>query len=68
MIWGPGAVGNAIYTGCLLKDVLKAAGIDPSMGHNPRLHVAFESVELVIICMKRVYHMILLSMHLLDRR
>lgn len=56
MIWGAGAVGNAVYTGCLLRDLLKAVGVDPSMGHNPSLHVAFESVQLVMmypLCMKQ---------------
>lgn len=27
--WGPGAVGNAVWSGARLKDVLEAAGVKP---------------------------------------
>ena len=40
--WAPGAIGNAEWTGVALRDVLLAAGADTA----PRLHVAFESVDL----------------------
>lgn len=40
--WAPGAIGNAEWTGVALRDVLLAAGADI----DPRLHVAFESVDL----------------------
>jgi hydroxyacylglutathione hydrolase len=38
--WGPGATGNAIWGGVRLRDVLLAAGLDPSAGH-----VAFTGLD-----------------------
>ncbi|CAO3600781.1 unnamed protein product [Absidia cylindrospora] len=45
VIWGPGAIGNASYTGCLLKDVLASIGIDRKLENISSLHLAFQSVE-----------------------
>ncbi|KAI8327692.1 Oxidoreductase, molybdopterin-binding domain-containing protein, partial [Chlamydoabsidia padenii] len=45
VIWGPGAIGNAVYTGCRLKDVLDHANADFNSQDIGRLHVAFESME-----------------------
>ncbi|KAI9311663.1 sulfite oxidase [Dichotomocladium elegans] len=45
IVWGPGAVGNAVYAGCRLKDVLESLGVSPTLGHNPKLHVAFEAAQ-----------------------
>ena len=39
--WGPGAIGNASWTGVRLADVLRAAGADTAEGH----HVAFASLD-----------------------
>jgi hydroxyacylglutathione hydrolase len=38
--WGPGAVGNAIWSGVRLRDVLRAAGVDEQTGH-----VAFTGLD-----------------------
>jgi sulfite oxidase len=38
--WGPGAVGNAVWSGVRLRDVLRAAGADESAGH-----VAFTGLD-----------------------
>lgn len=48
MIWGPAAIGNAVYSGCRLRDVLIAAGAG-KLKNIGELHVAFESVEEVYI-------------------
>lgn len=40
--WGPGAIGNAEWTGVRLGDLLRAAGSDEDAG----LHVAFESSDM----------------------
>ncbi|SAL99701.1 hypothetical protein [Absidia glauca] len=45
VIWGPGAIGNAVYSGCLLKDVLDHANVNFASEDITRLHLAFESVE-----------------------
>ncbi|KAG2183871.1 hypothetical protein INT44_008882 [Umbelopsis vinacea] len=45
VVWGPGAVGNAVYTGCLLRDVLKAAGVVSNPEDVAKLHASFASVE-----------------------
>ncbi|KAG1398315.1 hypothetical protein G6F58_011346 [Rhizopus delemar] len=45
VIWGPGALGNAIYSGSRLKDVLEAIGVTSKIKNLSKLHVAFESVE-----------------------
>lgn len=45
VIWGPGALGNAIYSGCRLRDVLATVGVTTKIKNLSRLHVAFESVE-----------------------
>lgn len=42
--WAPGAIGNAEWTGVALTDVLRAAGAD----EHGNLHVAFESLDLVV--------------------
>jgi hypothetical protein len=47
VVWGPGAIGNAVYTGCLLRDVLHAAGVTSYPNEIIKLHAAFESVEQV---------------------
>lgn len=47
VIWGAGAVGNAVYSGCRLRDVLDAVGIRSPYPDVGRYHVAFESVEQV---------------------
>ncbi len=39
--WGPGAIGNAVWTGVALADVLRAAGAR----EDAALHVAFESCD-----------------------
>ncbi len=39
--WGPGAIGNASWTGAALADVLRAAGVDEGAG----LHVAFSALD-----------------------
>ncbi len=39
--WGPGAIGNARWTGVSLADVLRAAGA----GSGPGLHVAFSALD-----------------------
>ncbi|KAL1935445.1 hypothetical protein VTP01DRAFT_4585 [Rhizomucor pusillus] len=44
VIWGPAAIGNAVYSGCRLRDVLIAAGAG-KLKNIGKLHVAFESVE-----------------------
>ncbi|ORY06334.1 recombinant sulfite oxidase [Basidiobolus meristosporus CBS 931.73] len=41
VIWGPGTVGNAVWGGARLSDVLKEAGVP--MGLASQLHVAFEA-------------------------
>lgn len=43
--WGPGAIGNAEWTGVALGDVLRAAGLDESSMDR---HVAFESHDEVV--------------------
>lgn len=43
--WGPGAIGNARWTGVSLADVLRDAGVEPA----PDLHVAFASHDQVSI-------------------
>jgi hypothetical protein len=48
VIWGPCALGNAIYSGCRLKDVLESIGVTSKIKNLGKLHVAFESVEKVI--------------------
>ncbi|KAI8993722.1 Oxidoreductase, molybdopterin-binding domain-containing protein [Pilobolus umbonatus] len=45
VIWGPGALGNAIYSGCRLRDVLASVGITSKLENISQLHVSFESVE-----------------------
>ncbi|KAG1438307.1 hypothetical protein G6F56_012693 [Rhizopus delemar] len=45
VIWGPGAVGNTVYSGCRLKDVLASVGITSKIKSLSQLHVAFESIE-----------------------
>ncbi|KAI8879294.1 molybdopterin binding oxidoreductase [Backusella circina FSU 941] len=45
VIWGPCALGNAIYSGCRLKDVLESIGVTSKIKNLGKLHVAFESVE-----------------------
>ncbi|ORX59756.1 hypothetical protein DM01DRAFT_1317940 [Hesseltinella vesiculosa] len=45
VIWGPGAVANAKYSGCRLKDVLESIGLNCQIHDLGKLHVAFESVE-----------------------
>lgn len=45
VVWGPGAIGNAVYTGCSLRDVLNAAGVTSCPSEIIKLHAAFESVE-----------------------
>ena len=40
--WAPGAIGNALWTGVALADVLRAAGAS----EEPGLHVAFEAVDI----------------------
>lgn len=47
MIWGPGALGNAVYSGCRLRDVLATVGVTTKIKNLSKLHVAFESVEQV---------------------
>lgn len=48
VIWGPGALGNAVYSGCRLRDVLASIGVTSTKIKNlSKLHVAFESVEQV---------------------
>lgn len=47
VVWGPGAIGNAVYTGCSLRDVLNAAGVTSCPSEIIKLHAAFESVEQV---------------------
>jgi sulfite oxidase len=39
--WAPGAIGNAVWTGVALADVLHAAGI----ADDPSLHIAFEACD-----------------------
>ncbi len=39
--WAPGAIGNAVWTGVCLADVLRAAGA----ADDPALHVAFEACD-----------------------
>ena len=48
MIWGAAAVGNAVYSGCRLKDVLETVGIHCRINNVQQLHVAFVSEEQVI--------------------
>ncbi|KAI9363226.1 Oxidoreductase, molybdopterin-binding domain-containing protein [Pilaira anomala] len=45
VIWGPGALGNAVYSGCRLRDVLATVGVTTKIKNLSKLHVAFESVE-----------------------
>ncbi|KAF1805161.1 Oxidoreductase, molybdopterin-binding domain-containing protein [Mucor lusitanicus] len=45
VIWGPGALGNAIYSGCRLRDILATVGVTTKIKNLTKLHVAFESVE-----------------------
>ncbi|RCH97922.1 hypothetical protein CU097_004464 [Rhizopus azygosporus] len=45
VIWGPCALGNAVYSGCRLKDVLESLGVTSKLDNFSKLHVAFESVE-----------------------
>ncbi|KAI8969921.1 sulfite oxidase-like protein [Mycotypha africana] len=45
VIWGPAALGNAIYSGCRLRDVLATIGVTTEIPNMSKLHVAFESVE-----------------------
>ncbi|KAI7902539.1 molybdopterin binding oxidoreductase [Cokeromyces recurvatus] len=45
VIWGPGALGNAVYSGCRLRDVLATAGISTKIENLAKLHVSFESIE-----------------------
>ncbi|CAO3631385.1 unnamed protein product [Cunninghamella blakesleeana] len=45
VIWGPGAIGNGLYGGCRLKDVLNSIGVNCEIENLGGLHVAFESVE-----------------------
>lgn len=47
MIWGAAAVGNAVYSGCRLKDVLETVGIHCRISNVQQLHVAFASEEQV---------------------
>ncbi len=39
--WAPGAIGNAVWTGVGLADVLRAAGV----ADDPSLHVAFDACD-----------------------
>ncbi|KAI9272448.1 molybdopterin binding oxidoreductase [Sporodiniella umbellata] len=45
VIWGPGAVGNTVYSGCRLKDVLESVGVTSKIKNFSQMHAAFESVE-----------------------
>ncbi|KAI7872615.1 Oxidoreductase, molybdopterin-binding domain-containing protein [Mucor mucedo] len=45
VIWGPGALGNAIYSGSRLRDILATVGVTTKIKNLSKLHVAFESVE-----------------------
>ncbi|KAI8072246.1 Oxidoreductase, molybdopterin-binding domain-containing protein [Gilbertella persicaria] len=45
VIWGPCALGNAIYSGCRLRDVLATVGVTTKIKNLTQLHVSFESVE-----------------------
>ncbi|KAI9321432.1 Oxidoreductase, molybdopterin-binding domain-containing protein [Dichotomocladium elegans] len=45
VIWGAAAIGNGLYSGCRLRDVLHFVGINTHIKNIQRLHVAFESVE-----------------------
>ncbi|KAJ8655026.1 hypothetical protein O0I10_009232 [Lichtheimia ornata] len=45
VIWGAAAVGNAVYSGCRLKDVLETVGIHSRISNVQHLHVAFVSEE-----------------------
>lgn len=55
VIWGPGALGNAVYSGCRLRDVLASIGVTSTKIKNlSKLHVAFESVEQVCCVNKQI--------------
>ncbi|KAI8354179.1 Oxidoreductase, molybdopterin-binding domain-containing protein [Blakeslea trispora] len=45
VIWGPCALGNAVYSGCRLRDVLADVGVTSKIRNMAQLHVAFESIE-----------------------
>ncbi|KAI9478568.1 MAG: Oxidoreductase, molybdopterin-binding domain-containing protein [Benjaminiella poitrasii] len=45
VIWGPCALGNAVYSGCRLRDVLQTVGLTTNIKTFAKLHVSFESVE-----------------------
>ncbi|KAG0176666.1 hypothetical protein DFQ28_008640 [Apophysomyces sp. BC1034] len=45
VIWGPCAVGNAVYGGCRLRDVLESIGVTKSIKDVAKLHVDFRSIE-----------------------
>ncbi|KAL0087160.1 Oxidoreductase, molybdopterin-binding domain-containing protein [Phycomyces blakesleeanus] len=45
VIWGPCAIGNGVYAGCRLKDVLESVGVTKDLPDLGRLHVSFKSIE-----------------------
>ncbi|KAI9007451.1 Oxidoreductase, molybdopterin-binding domain-containing protein [Phycomyces nitens] len=45
VIWGPCAIGNGVYAGCRLKDVLESVGVTTDLPDIGRLHVSFKSIE-----------------------
>ncbi|KAI7865665.1 Oxidoreductase, molybdopterin-binding domain-containing protein [Spinellus fusiger] len=45
VIWGPCAVGNAVYGGCRLREILESAGVTTDIPHLGKLHVSFKSIE-----------------------
>ncbi|MDB6148468.1 MAG: molybdopterin oxidoreductase [Spartobacteria bacterium] len=60
--WGPGAIGNALWTGVCLGDVLRRVGIEEA-DDTDEWHVAFQSQDEVEIAGSRIRYGVSIPLH-----
>ena len=58
-LWAPGAVGNAVWTGIPLADVLRAAGAEM----DPAFHVAFDCADQCQVDDRAIHYGVSIPMH-----